>query len=164
VGTNNVSRYLSFLLPILKNRGAKKHSHVSVINSMQSLTCAIFASYPVVRKETTAGSHDFRGSFGRRPLGALVGLYESLQDLGDLALEGKTVGRDDLGAQALQADIPEEKKVFVTVVAKLPLLQNEIMLSKIKVNKNVSICLFRSRQEKVKSNFKVEQFLIFVFV
>jgi len=74
---------------------------------MQSLTCAIFASYPVVRKETTAGSHDFRGSFGRRPLGALVGLYESLQDLGDLALEGKTVGRDDLGAQALQADVPE---------------------------------------------------------
>jgi hypothetical protein len=40
-------------------------------------------------------------AFTVRRLEALVGLNEGLQDLRDLALEGKTIGRDDLRRQAL---------------------------------------------------------------
>ncbi len=47
-------------------------------------------------------------AFTVRRLEALVGLNEGLQDLRDLALEGKTIGRDDLRRQALQWYVPEK--------------------------------------------------------
>ena len=36
-----------------------------------------------------------------------MGLDEGLKDLGYLPLEGDIIGQDDLGAQALEAHVPE---------------------------------------------------------
>jgi len=45
---------------------------------------------------------------------ALVGLDEGLKDLGYLPLEGDIVGQDDLGAEALEAHVPEiERKKWL---------------------------------------------------
>ena len=45
-----------------------------------------------------------------------MGLDEGLKDLGYLPLEGDIVGQDDLGAQALEAHVPEiERKQMINI-------------------------------------------------
>ncbi len=40
-----------------------------------------------------------------------MGLNEGLKNLGHFSLEGETIGGDDLGAEALQADVPKHFKI-----------------------------------------------------